>query len=160
MLILEDGSSVFDSRFILEYLEAKFPTPALLPDSVDDRLAARQTEVIADGVCDACVLLFWERQRPPAQQSREWIARQQRKIDGGVAALARLAGDRAFMIGDRFGLADIATASALGYLGVRLAELPWRARHPNLAAFSDRMEQRQSFHDTVPVAQTISDKVV
>jgi glutathione S-transferase len=160
VLILDDGSSVYESRFILEYLEAKFPTPTLLPDKIDDRLAARQVEVLADGVCDACVLLFWERHRPVEQQSQEWIARQQRKVDGGLAALAHIAGDREYVIGDRFGLADIVTGTVLGYLSVRFAELPWRARYPNLAALSDRLEQRASFRGSVPYPQTISDKVV
>ena len=160
VLILQDGSSVYESRFILEYLEAKFPTPPMLPDDLDGKLAARHTEVLADGVCDACVLLFWERHRPKEQQSREWMARQQRKVDGGIAALARIAGDRNHVIGDRFGLADIVTGTVLGYLSVRFAELPWRQRHPNLASLSDRLEQRPSFQGSVPYPQTISDKVV
>jgi glutathione S-transferase len=132
----------------------------MLPDDTDGKLAARHVEVLADGICDACVLLFWERHRPAEQQSREWIARQQRKVDGGLAALARIAADRAFVIGDHFGLADIVTGTVLGYLSVRFAELPWRARHPNLAALSDRLELRPSFQGSVPYPQVISDKVV
>ena len=45
-----------------------------------------------------------------------------------------------------------------------LTEVPWdsttRTPHPDLARFSDRLAQRQSFKDSVPVAQTITDKVV
>ncbi|MFO1024249.1 MAG: glutathione S-transferase N-terminal domain-containing protein [Acetobacteraceae bacterium] len=160
VLILEDGTAVYESRFILEYLEARFPTPPLLPDGIDERLAARQVEVLADGVCDAFVLLFWERHRPPEQQSRAWMARQQRKIDGGLAALARIAGDRAFVIGDRFGLADIVTGTVTAYLAVRDPSQPWRERHPNLGHLSDRLEQRESFRTSRPVPQVISDKVV
>ena len=160
VLILEDGSAVYESRFILEYLEAKFPAPALLPADIDGKLAARQVEVLADGVCDAFVLLFWERHRPAEQQSQTWMQRQQRKIDGGLAALARIAGDRDSVIGDRFGLADIVTGTAVGYLSVRWPEYPWRRTHPNLAALSDRLEQRESFKASVPYQQTISDRVV
>ena len=39
--------------------------------------------VIGDGVCDAFLLVFFERQRPSAHQSAAWIARQMRKIEGG-----------------------------------------------------------------------------
>lgn len=88
------------------------------------------------------------------------MARQRRKVDGGLAALARIAGDREYVIGDRFGLADIVTGTVLGYLSVRFAELPWRQRHPNLARLSDRLEQRSSFQGSVPYPQSISDKVV
>ena len=160
VLITEDGEGIYESRYILEWIEAKFPTPTMLPDEIDDRLFARKVEVVADGVCDACVLMFWERHRAEADQSKPWVARQMRKVEGGLKALADWTGDREFVVGDRFGLADIATGTVVKYLDVRFPELPWRAWHPGLAAFSDRMERRESFAGTVPVAQRISDKVV
>ncbi len=160
VLIVEDGSAVYESRFILEYLEAKFPLPPLLPDDIDGKLAARRVEVLCDGVCDAFVLLFWERHRKAEHRSEPWMARQQRKIDGGLAAVARIAGDRDFVIGDRFGLADIVAGTVLGYLSVRWPDYSWRDRHPNLAVLSDRLEQRPSFRNSVPYPQTISDQVV
>ena len=160
VLILPDGTGVYESRFILEWIEAKHPTPPMLPDDVDARLFARQVEVVADGICDALVLLFWERQRPTAHQSEEWKARQLRKVDGGLGALARWAGDGAFIVDGRFGLADIAAATVCGYLDVRFPDHPWRGRHPNLSAYSDAMERRPSFRASVPVPQSISDKVV
>jgi glutathione S-transferase len=69
-------------------------------------------------------------------------------------------GTRTWAVGEGFGLGDIAVGTALGYIDVRLTELPWRKMHPNLGAFSDRIEMRQSFRDTVPYAQAITDKVV
>ena len=160
VLITEDGEGIYESRYILEWIEAKFPTPTMLPDEIDDRLFARKVEVVADGVCDACVLMFWERHRAEADQSQPWVARQMRKVEGGLKALAEWTGSREFVVGDRFGLADIATGTVLKYLDVRFPDVPWRASHPSLAAFSDRMEQRASFAATTPVAQTISDRVV
>lgn len=160
VLILDDGSSVYESRFILEWIEAKYPEPPMLPGNIDGKLFARQVEVVVDGVCDACVSLFWERHRDPDKQSAEWKARQMRKVDGGLKALAEWVGDREFIVEDRFGLADVATGTLCRYLDVRFADLPWRDTHPNLAAYSDRIERRPSFAETVPVPQVISDKVV
>ena len=160
VLLLEDGGSVYESRFILEWIEAMHPAPPLLPEALPDRLAARKVEVVADGVCDALVTLFWERQRPAAHQSAEWTARQMRKVDGGMRAIAEWAGSREFIVGDRFGLADIAAGSVCGYLGVRFPDYPWRAAHPTLSAYSDRIEQRPSFRATTPSPQSVSDKVV
>ena len=160
VLIFEDGSSVYESRYILEVIEARWPEPPLLPADSWERLAARKVEVIADGICDACVLLFWERHRPIEQQSAEWIARQRRKVDGGLRALAEIAGDREWVVGDGFGLADIATGTVLRYLDVRFPEHPWRSQYPNLVALSARLEERPSFANSVPVPQVISDKVV
>jgi glutathione S-transferase len=51
---------VYESHFILEWLETKYPPPeypAMLPiDSSDDKLFAKQVEVLCDGICDALVL--------------------------------------------------------------------------------------------------------
>lgn len=46
------------------------------------------------------------------------------------------------------------------YLSVRLPEFDWRTLYPDLAALSDRLEERFSFRNSVPYPQPISDKVV
>ena len=63
-------------------------------------------------------------------------------------------------MGEIFNLGDIVVGTAAGYASLRYQEMPWRKQHPDLALFSDRLAQRQSFKDSVPVAQTIADKVV
>ena len=159
VLILEDGSSVYESSYILQYLDLKYPTPPMLPADVGDVLAARKLEVLCDGVCDALVLTFFERMRGEGA-SPEWTARQRRKIDGGVKEMARLVGKGEWAVGDRFSLGDIAAGTLVGYMAVRFPELPWRTQYPNLAALSDRLEQRPSFKNSVPSAQKITDKIV
>jgi glutathione S-transferase len=160
VLILEDGSSIYESSFILQYLEWKYPETPLLPAEIDGKIAARRFEVLCDGVCDAFVLLFFERMRAEAAKSPEWMARQRRKIDGGVGEIARLVGDNSFAVGREFSLGDIAVGTVLGYLTVRWPEYDWRSQYPHLVAFCARLEQRPSFASTVPVPQKISDKVM
>ena len=160
VLITGDGQSVYESRYILEWLEARHPAPPMLPDDTEGRLAARHLEVLADGVCDAFVLMFWEMHRKPEHQSADWIARQRRKVDGGLREIASLVGTREFAVGERFGLGDIAAATVVGYLAVRFPQLDWRGAYPNLAAYSDRMERRASLASSRPEPQKITDKVV
>lgn len=159
VLIVDEATSVYESRYILEWIEAKHPEPALMPRHVDDVLAVKRLEVLGDGVCDACVLIFWERARAPERRSPEWSARQARKVAGGLREMSRLLGDRDRFVGDTLTYADIAVGCTVRFLDVRFPENDWRTRHPNLAAFSDRIEERPSFAATVPVAQTIRDKV-
>ena len=64
ILILDDGSSVYESSYIMQWLELKHPETPLLPTDVDGKLAARRLEVLCDGVCDAFVLSFFERSLP------------------------------------------------------------------------------------------------
>lgn len=160
VLIPDRGEPLFQSSYILEWLERRHPEPPLLPRDDDGILAAKRLEVIADGVCDAVILIMFERMRPQGGQSEAWIGRQRRKIDGGIAALADAVGTRRFAIGERFGLADIAIGSVLGYLGVRFPEKNWRGEYPALAAYAEALFARPSFAETQPVAQVIRDKVV
>ena len=160
VLILDDGSAVYESSFILDYLELKYPHPPLLPADVDGIIAAKRLDVLCDGVCDALVLLFFERMRDEDKRSAEWMARQQRKIAGGVREIARLVGTREYAVGNRFTIGDIGAATAVGYINVRYPEMRWREDYPDLAAFSDRMEMRPSLKNSAPYAQKIADKVV
>ena len=159
VLMPDDGEAIYESSYILDWLELKFPQTPLLPRDVDGILAAKKLDVLCNGVCDAVVLTFFERQRAGGG-SPEWLARQWRKIEGGMKEIARLVGTREWAVGGQFSLGDIAAGTAIGYLSVRLKELPLREMYPALAAYVDRLGARPSFASTVPVAQTISDKIV
>jgi len=160
VLLPDDGGSVYESSHILEWLDVKYPGSPLLPADPEQRLEAKRCLVIGDGVCDAFLLVFFERQRPSAHQSRAWIARQMRKIEGGVAEMARTVEEKAYVVGDRLSLGDIGFGAALGYLSVRFPEFDWRGRHPSLSRYYDDLSKRPSFRDTEPYPQVISDRVV
>ncbi len=155
ILILDDGQTVYDSSVILEYLDTVAGTTAMIPAAGTDRVQAKQYEALADGISDAVVLIALEARRKPELQSRDWVARQRAKIDAGMAELDRVLGDRKWLVGEAFGLADIAAGSALGYTALRLADHPWRETHPRLARYSDRLEQRASFQKSRPASQAI-----
>ena len=160
ILLLDDGTSVYESHYILEYLEVKHPAPPLLPADPDGVLEAKRLQVLGDGICDAFVLLFFERMRPAAHRSAPWMARQRRKVEGGVREIARGIGSRAWAVGDRFGLGDIAVGTAMAYLDVRFPDFEWRGNFPDLALYVDRLGERPSFRSTVPVPQKIAASVV
>jgi glutathione S-transferase len=75
VLILDENEAVYESHYILEWLETKHPSPPLLPSDVDDRLFAKKVEVVCDGMCDAMVLAFFEKMRAESKQSEPWKAR-------------------------------------------------------------------------------------
>jgi glutathione S-transferase len=160
VLILADGQSLLDSSLICDWLSAHHPTPPLGLESTPERLEMRRFEVLADGICDALVLMFLENQRPEAMRSRVWFNRQNAKVERGLAALDRMVGDGPFAGSGGFSYADIACGSALGYIALRWPDHPWRDRHPRLAALSERLEQRPSFQHTQPSAQILRDPVV
>lgn len=149
-LLLDDGRVVHDSSVILEYLETLDAPPRLIPADPAQRVQHKQVEAVADGICDAVVLIVTERARPPEKQSAEWIARQAGKLPPSLGFLAQeVAGSAGF------GLAELATGCALGYLDLRYPELDWRAAHRGLTSFFERLSARPSFLATIPKVQPI-----
>jgi glutathione S-transferase len=150
VLLLDDGTALYDSRVIVEYLDTVSPGSRLIPETVRQRIAVKRWEALADGVCDAALALVLEARRPLRQQSKEWIARQRRKVDEGVAELSRELGEKTWCNGEAFSLADIATGCTLGYLDLRHPDVAWRTDFANLARLADRLGKRPSFQDSAP----------
>ena len=152
VLVLDDGTTLFDSRVIVEYLDTVSPVSRLIPEPNRQRIVVKRWEALADGICDAAVALVLERKRPARQQNKDWLDRHQRKIDLGLKELADELGDKAWCNGDAYSLADIATGCALAYLDLRHAAIDWRAAYPNLVKLTERLAKRASFAETVPPA--------
>jgi glutathione S-transferase len=150
VLVLDDGTALYDSRVIVEYLDTVSPVSRLIPEPSRQRIAVRRWEALADGICEAASAQVLEQQRPARQQSRDWIERQTGKVTLGVAELARELGERSWCSGESYSLADIATGCALGYLDLRLPDLGWRVDYPNLLRHADKLAKRPSFAETAP----------
>jgi len=151
-LVTDDGSALFDSRVIVEYLDTLSPVGSLIPKSGRERAAVKCWEALADGTLDAAVTIVKELLRPTTQQSPEWIERQYGKIDAALSAMETGLGDQNYCMGVSYTLADISVGCVLGYLDLRFAHIDWRSTHPNLARLDKKLNARQSFIDTAPPA--------
>ena len=152
-LVLEGGEAVFNSRVIVEYLDALSPVGKLIPTTGRDRAAVKTWEALADGLLDASILARLERHWPHRQaheRSAAWIDRQMGKVHDSLAAMSRGLGENNMCSGIHLSLSDIAVGCALGYLDFRFPEVDWRTPYPNLHRLYDRLMQRQSFIDTRP----------
>jgi len=150
VLVLDDGSTLFDSRVIVEYLDAASPVCRLVPDEPRERLRVKRWEALADGCLDAAVEIVVYTRRPAAQQMPEWHARQRGKIERALDEMGALLDGREWCHGNAFSLADIAVGCALGCLDFRIPDLHWRERHPLLVAHAEKLALRPSFAATVP----------
>lgn len=150
VLVLDDDTTVFDSRVIAEYLDHASPVARLIPENIRQRIQVRRWEALADGCTDATVAIVVERRRPEALRSAEHIARQQGKVDRALEAMSTELAAKNWCCGDFFNLSDIAVGCCLGFLDLRLPDLPWRKTYPNLGRLAEKLAQRPSFRDTVP----------
>ena len=131
------------------------PVGKLIPALGRERIEVRTWEALADGLVDAAILARLERTwdgRTGEQRSEAWVERQMAKVHAALAAMARGLGERPWCNGGHFSLADIAVGCALGWLEFRYPDIDWRTSHPNLGRLLEKLAQRTSFADTVPVA--------
>jgi glutathione S-transferase len=122
-LVLDDGTSLFDSRVIVEFLDNASPIARLIPADKRARVTVRRLEALADGVLDAGLLVRYESLRPKKEQSATWTAKQLGKMNRGIEMLAADLGNRNWCYGERYSLADIALGCCLGWVAFRLPSI-------------------------------------
>lgn len=87
-LVLEDGTTLYDSRVIVEFFDHDAGGGKILPLEWSARLAALKLQALADGITDAAILQLYEgRFRKPDRHEPAWIAHQGGKVERGLAAL-------------------------------------------------------------------------
>lgn len=147
-LVLDDGTVLYDSPVITEYLDRKTPVMHLIPAA--RRIEVRRWEALADGICDAAVAVVMEGRRDEAKRDEQATARQRLKVERGLKALSEDLGENKWCVGNSFGLADIAVCCTLAYIGARMPDINWREMYPNLASLFARLQERPSFKSTTP----------
>jgi glutathione S-transferase len=154
ILIADDGETLFESTYILEWIERRFPEPPLLPADDDGILEAKKLMVVAEGVLNAWISASMELRR--GTPSEAWLARQRHKIMAGTQWLAEQVGDKQFAVRESFGQADIVIGVNLALLsfgharGALIEQDHWRDRLPALARYVEQLEARPSFQATRP----------
>ncbi|GHD54287.1 glutathione S-transferase [Thalassobaculum fulvum] len=131
-LLLADGTALYDSRVIVEFLQEQAGTERLLPARGEARYRALTRAALADGIADAALLMVYERRfRPDGPWSERWLDHQRGKVRRGLAAFAEAPPDPL-----RTDLVSIGLACALAYLDWR-QPVSWRPDFPALAGWLD-----------------------
>lgn len=146
-LILEDGSALYDSAVICDYLDTLHQTPRLTPRSGPARFRVLRQQALCDGILEAAILVFYERTMRPAElQWRTWLDGQIEKANQGLDALEREAPG----FGAEIDLGQICAGCALGWLELRGVLGDVRAKRPALAAWYEQFRARPSMKATEP----------
>jgi glutathione S-transferase len=145
-LVLDDGTVLYDSPVICEYLDQFNPGPKLLPASGMERFTALRRQALGDGFLD--FLLLWRTERERAHQSEPHLSSYAAKRAATLGALER---EAAALDGSAFSLGHVAIGCALSYLDFRFAADDWRRGHPRIAAWHAAFAERPSVRATEPV---------
>ncbi len=146
-LVLEDGSTLFDSRVILEYLDAHAGGARIIPAFGKDRFEALRLQALADGILDAGILRVYEgRFRPAEKHEDKWLDHQADKISRTLTTLE----ENPPAFGPIMHVGHITLACALSYLDFRF-QGEWRRGHPKLVKWLDEFAAKvPSFANTKP----------
>jgi glutathione S-transferase len=146
-LIIEDGSAVYDSRVILDYLDDRAGGGKIVPRDSKARLAALRLQALADGILDASILAVYEgRYRKPEMHEPKWLELQAGKVSRALGVLEAAPPP----IDSMPNIGQIALACALGYRDFRFGG-SWRSEHPRLVAWLDNFAARvPAFEATKP----------
>jgi glutathione S-transferase len=145
-LVADDGTAIYDSPVICEYLDTLGDAPALFPPTgTPARLKAQVMQATADGILDAAVARRLQMPHPQDDGRKAFDARQKAAVDRALDVLEKNPPKALSDIG------EIAVACALGYLDFRFGNEPWRATHPKLAAWFEQVSKLAPLAQTVPV---------
>ena len=143
-LVTDDGTSLYDSPVICEFLDSLGDAPALFPATGAARWRALKFQAMGDGILDAAVPCRGEQGKPKEAARDAQIARFKAAMSRTVDALEADPPHRHVDIG------SIAVACALGYLDFRFGSEPWRPTHPKLAAWYEEFAKHPGIAQTAP----------
>ncbi len=131
-LVLDDGSALYDSRTICDYLDRQSGN-RIVPQDSAAWIEAKRIEATADGVVDAAMLVVYEsRFRPDEKRHEPWVDRQWRKAERGLAVLERDLGP----VPAEPTVGDVAVAAMAGWLSIRFPDR-WDTNCPKLRAWTN-----------------------
>ena len=148
VLELADGSVLYNSPVICEYLDTLHDGARLFPQAWPERGVALRRQALGDGMLDAALPWLSERFRPAERQSAPHMALWREKL---VACVGALEAEAASLAAGPFTIGHVAIGVALGYLDFRFGELGWRDGHPGLAGWYEGFAGRESVRTNVAV---------
>ena len=149
-LVTDDGTPLFDSPVICEYLDSLSKGPKMFPAPGPARWTALRRQALADGIMDAAILRMGESRREKNLQSEAFLKKQSRKMEQGLDALEA----EADKLNGPLDIGLISIGCVLEYLDLRWPGDEWWKKRPKLTAWQKTFGQRPSMLTTVPPKPT------
>ncbi len=145
--LVDDDLVLYESTAILEYLEAKHPTPSLVPPGIKQRALVAMHMKLCDlqMTRPSLVVIFPKRFLPEGAWRREDMAKSTKEVERHFATLDRQLEGKQFLVAERYTLADLCYVPFLEFLPLLELAVP-----PNVAAWSKRLLSRPSSVATKP----------
>jgi glutathione S-transferase len=145
-LVLDDGTALYDSPVICEYLDSLGKGMRLVPPSGPERWDVLRLNALADGLLDAAFLYRLELMRPEEKRYEPWISAQLIRVNNSLNAL----NDEAGASLRQLSLGTVAAGCALGWIDFRMPQFDWRAGRAQLASWYETFSAEWFMQKTKP----------
>jgi glutathione S-transferase len=147
-LVLDDGTALYDSPVICEYLDSLGKGVRLVPPAGPERWNVLRLNALADGLLDAIFLYRLELMRPEEKRYEPWISAQLIRVNNSLDALNEEAGKSLRQLS----LGSVATGCALDWIDFRLPQFDWRKGRAQLASWHEKFSKEWFMEQTKPPA--------
>lgn len=139
-VVVDDGFRLVESLAILDYLEAKYPTPALLPTAPEALAKVRMVQMLtANELFSRVISLVYESEDSPQ------FAQAKQEVDKVLQFFTELLGNSPYFGNEQLTLGDIVAGAAvplLPKLGINLTN------YPKINKWCERLMQREAWRKT------------
>jgi len=142
VLLREDGSALYDSRVICEYLDSLHQGDRIVPTDPARRIEALRLHALGDGLIETLLAWLSERFRKQPEESARRIGHLQVRVRAVLDAIEAIEIGR--LEAQPFHLGHVAIGTALAYLDFRFTEEDWRLHRTRTARWHAGFSGRPS----------------
>ncbi|NEP54157.1 MAG: glutathione S-transferase family protein [Moorea sp. SIO3C2] len=148
-VLIDDGFKVIESLAILDYLEAKYPTPALMPTDPQAIATVRMIELVNVNELAPAIVTFMRHNLEIEVEAKK-LEQAQKQVAKVMKFYNEKLGDKNYFVEGQFTLADIVAGLSVYFLskiGVSLAD------YPSVQNWQTALQQRESWQQVQPTPE-------
>ncbi|WP_424097692.1 glutathione S-transferase family protein [Moorena producens] len=150
VFVEQDGTVIWDSTLIAEYLDETYPQPRFYPSNPRERLECRKWEELADNLGDNIINL-WLLNLTNNLEPTPYRRKLETSINCLLPIFEQQLAQSQYLLGDdTWTVVDVAALCSMGYYSFRLNE-DWVLQYPNIGNWFDKLHERESVKSTVPM---------
>lgn len=145
----EDGTTIWDSTLIAEYLDETYPQPSFYPNTRHQKLECRKWEELADTLGDNIISL-WVLDLTGDIAPTYYRKKYETLINRLLPIFdEQLVSNKYLLGGETWTAADVAALCSLSYYNLRFND-NWQIQFPHLREWFERLHERESVQSTIP----------